>query len=457
MPRHPDRLSAQDNAFFHLEDNGQAQNVGAMVLLERHHLHGGPVTRRRVLELLAGRLHLVPRLRQRFQELPGRLGPGRWVDDPEFDLDRHVREDRVAPPGDLTQLAASAGRLHEEVLDRGRPLWDITVLDGATGGRSALFFRWHHALVDGMSAMEIAYVLFDTQPDVPTGERVPWHPRPFPSALELLEESMAEQRAQQWEDGLDRLVGLLYPGERLVFDAQLLDGLLSFVGLPVVTDPPLAAALAGPTRTSFADLDGDLLRPLQRRHDVSAHALSVGLAAGALARWAAASGGHAQSLRALIPVVIPVRDRGFSLGNHASFLVVDLPIGPMPEAKRLALVAATLQDAHRAGQARASSVLLDPSDRLSPKSAGAVAKFVAEQQFVDVVVSSMRGTRRPVWFAGHRHVVTYPLLPRGRQVPLMGGIVNLGGRWGFSWSSSPEAVPALDFLAAGASSVASSL
>ncbi len=162
-------------------------------------------------------------------------------------------------------------------------------------------------------------------------------------------------------------------------------------------------------------------------------------------------------MRALIPVVTPVRDRGFSLGNHASFLVVDLPIGPMPEAKRLALVAATLQDAHRAGQARASSLLLDLSDRLSPKAAGAVAKVVAEQQFVDVVVSSMRGTRRPVWFAGHRHVVTYPLLPRGRQVPLMAGIVNLGGRWGFSWSSSPEAVPALDFLAAGASSVASSL
>ena len=117
--------------------------------------------------------------------------------------------------------------------------------------------------------------------------------------------------------------------------------------------------------------------------------------------------------------------------------MVDLPIAPMPEAQRLALVAATLEEGRRAGQARGLRPLIELSDRLSPKSAKAVANVVADQPFVDVVVSSMRGTRRPVWFAGHPHVVTYPLLPRGRQVPLMAGIVNLGGRWGFAGRHHP--------------------
>ena len=146
------------------------------------------------------------------------------------------------------------------MLDRHQPLWDITVLDGAADGRSAVLFRGHHALVDGMSAMEIAYALFDTQPDAPAGEPAPWRPRPFPGTLELLEESLAEQRSQQWQDGLDRLVDLLYPNERLLFDRQIIDGLMSFLGLPVSAGPPLAASPGGPSRTAFADLDGHRLR-----------------------------------------------------------------------------------------------------------------------------------------------------------------------------------------------------
>ena len=298
--------------------------------------------------------------------------------------------------------------------------------------------------------MEIAYALFDTQPDAPSGEVVAWRPRPFPGPLELLEESVAEQRSQQWQEAFDGLVNLVYPREHLVIDGQIIDGLLSFLGLPVVMDHPLTADPGAPSRIAVVDLEGKWLRSVQRRHDVSAHALSVGLVAGALARWAKATGCPAETMRALIPVVVPVRDRGSTLGNHASFLVVDLPIGPMEEAQRLAAVNAALDKAQRAGQAKASLRLIELSDRLPPRSATAVATMLAEQPFVDVVVSSMRGTRRPIWFAGHPHVVTYPLLPRGRSVPLMAGIVNLGGRWGFSWAAPADAVPALDFLAAGA-------
>ena len=368
-----------------------------------------------------------------------------------------MRHEQLGAEGDLAQLAAIAGKLHAEILDRERPLWDITVLEGMSGGRSALFFRWHHALVDGMSAMEIAYALFDTEPDAPLGEPVPWQPHPFPGPLELLEESLAERRSQQWQEAFDGLVELLYPREQLFFDGQIIDGLLSFLGLPVVMGPALSADPDAPSRIALADLEGKRLRAVQRRHDVSAHALSVGLVAGALARWAKASGCSAKTMRALIPVVVPVRDRGTTLGNHASFLVVDLPTGAYGRNAAPGRSDAALDKAQRAGQAKASNHLIELSDRLHPRSARAVATMLAEQPFVDVVVSSMRGTRRPIWFAGHPHVVTYPLLPRGRKVPLMAGMVNLGGRWGFGWAATADAVPALDFLAAGAGATAAAL
>ena len=224
----------------------------------------------------------------------------------------------MAPPGDLTQLAASSRKVA-----RGSTRSGAAAVGHHRAGRHVpagavpCFFRWHHALVDGMSAMEIAYVLFDTQPDVADGR-----------ACSVAAASISQRpgtargvdggatRSQQWQDGLDRLVDLLYPGRAARFSTgNYWTGSCRSSVYPWSPTLPLAAAPAGPSRTSFADLDGDLLRPVQRRHDVSAHALSVGLVAGALARWAGASGGHAQSLRALIPVVVPVRDRGISLGQ----------------------------------------------------------------------------------------------------------------------------------------------
>ena len=106
LPRHPDRLSAQDNAFFHLEDDGQAQNVGAMVLLGPHYVNGGAGNQTpSSWSCWRVALHLVPRLRQRFHELPGRLGPGRWVDDPDFDLE----PPRAGGPGGPARRPDSAG------------------------------------------------------------------------------------------------------------------------------------------------------------------------------------------------------------------------------------------------------------------------------------------------------------------------------------------------------------
>src|SRR3712207_2750490 len=136
-----------------------------------------------LLEALEGRLHLVPRYRQRLADVPFGQGRPVWVDDPYFNLRYHLRHTGVPAPGGDEELKALAGRIFSQRLDRSRPLWEIWLVDGLAGGGFALIGKTHHALVDGVSGVDITTVLFDASPD-PTPVAPPerqWVPSPPPS------------------------------------------------------------------------------------------------------------------------------------------------------------------------------------------------------------------------------------------------------------------------------------
>ncbi|MBA2793546.1 MAG: wax ester/triacylglycerol synthase family O-acyltransferase, partial [Thermoleophilaceae bacterium] len=184
---HKDRLSAVDASFLHEERETSHMHVGAVVLFE------GPAPRReQFTEHLSSRLHLVPRYRQKLA-FP-RFGMGRpfWVDDPRFNIDYHVRHTALPSPGSLDQLRQLAGRIFSQRLDRSKPLWEIWLVQGLEGGRVALISKTHHALVDGVSGVDIATVLFDLSPvpsEIPPEEE-PWTPAPEPSDAELVAEGI---------------------------------------------------------------------------------------------------------------------------------------------------------------------------------------------------------------------------------------------------------------------------
>src|SRR5579884_4448813 len=149
-------------------------------------------------ELLAtveSRLHLVPRYRQRLAFVP--LGQGRpvWVDDPHFNLAYHVRHSALPEPGAESQLMRMTGRVFSQALDRSRPLWEMWLVEGLAGGRFALLSKTHHALVDGISGVDIMTVMFDTSPD-PVPVAAPeheWVARPLPSGAQLLADALLER------------------------------------------------------------------------------------------------------------------------------------------------------------------------------------------------------------------------------------------------------------------------
>src|SRR5262249_43372629 len=133
------------------------------------------------------RLHLVPRYRQRLAYPPFGAGPPRWVDDAHFNVRYHVRHSALPAPGGEAERRRLAGRLFSQQLDRAKPLWELWLVEGVGDG-FAVIAKTHHALVDGISGVDIATVLFDLERDpVPPPEAPPtWSPRPEPSGAALL-------------------------------------------------------------------------------------------------------------------------------------------------------------------------------------------------------------------------------------------------------------------------------
>src|ERR671920_648765 len=179
---HGDRLTAVDASFIAQEGPTSHMHIGAVMIFE------GPAPQYDDLaDHVRGRLHLVPRFRQKLAFPPLETGRPLWVDDPSFNLECHVRDTALPAPGSETQLRALAARVHSQALDRSKPLWEMWLVHGLEGGRFALLTKTHHALVDGISGVDLATVLFDLQPTPAEVEHPdkPWRPRATPSAIDM--------------------------------------------------------------------------------------------------------------------------------------------------------------------------------------------------------------------------------------------------------------------------------
>src|SRR5918997_6441707 len=182
-----ERLTTMDASFLYLDAPEAPLHVGGVLVLEAP--DGGPEA---LAELVEARLALVPRYRQRVVEVPGHLANPVWVDDPDFDVDYHVRRSALPRPGTEEQLCALVSRVTSQPLDRDRPLWEVYLVEGLQGDRVAVVTKTHPALVDGLSAIDIGQVLLDTEPDAPFPAPEDWQPRRLPAAPELVWQALEE-------------------------------------------------------------------------------------------------------------------------------------------------------------------------------------------------------------------------------------------------------------------------
>jgi diacylglycerol O-acyltransferase len=446
----PDRLSALDSTFLHLEDDSTAHMHVASVMV----FEGKAPTPQELVDHIVSRLHLVPRYRQRLAYVP--LGQGRpvWTDDPHFNPRYHIRHTALPRPADDAALKLLAGRLFSQRLDRSKPLWEIWLVQRMAGERFALIAKTHHALVDGISGVDITTVLFDTDPEPTATSRppVPWTARPLPGSAKLLGEALLERTTVPGE--MTRGARALLRAPRRAA-SQLKDGLVSIgatalAGINAPAPPSPFNVDIGPHRR-YTFLDGDLAQFKAIKDALGGTLNDVVLASVTLAlgRHLRAQGYDTEGLvlKAMVPVSVRADSQRGALGNQVAAMWAPLPVGLEDPVECLQRISSEMKSLKESGQAVGAQALVNLAGFAPPTILSQAARLQARQRFFNLVVTNVPGPQFPLYVLGRRLQVLYPVVPLARRQALGIAVMSYDGHLGFGLLADYDALPELEGIA----------
>jgi diacylglycerol O-acyltransferase / wax synthase len=418
---------------------------------------GEPPPYERLLEMTESRLHVVPRYRQKLAFVPFGQGRPRWVDDPHLNLRYHIRRTSLPRPGTEAQLRSLAGRVFSQPLDRDKPLWEMWLVegveDGPDGPRFAMLSKTHHALVDGISGVDIVSVLFDATPDPPEPpDRPPrWMPRPEPSQAQLLGEALLE-RATVPAEAVRSLRALFRAPRNVVRGAgeSLVGvGAMAWAGLRPPPRSPYNTAIGPHRRYAWVRASLDDIKSIKNSLGGTVNDVVLASVAGALGRHMTRRGAKLpETLRALVPVSVRSDDERGALGNRVAAMMAPLPVGEKDPRQRLAVIAAAMQGIKRSGQAVGAQVLTELSGFAPPTLMAQGSRLVSTERFFNLVVTNVPGPQFPLYLMGRELREINPMVPLAKGQALGIAIMSYNGRMNFGLLGDWDAMGDLDALAA---------
>jgi WS/DGAT/MGAT family acyltransferase len=397
-------LGPLDLAFWHADSQDHPLHMGALAVLTP--VDGrGP---REVAALLAARAAQVPRMRRRVRDVWVPVGGAAWVDDPAFDVRRHVYLHTEWP-----QLAAE---LMERPLDRGRPPWEIHVIEGAAGQPFSVLLKIHHALADGLRAVSLGAVLFDESP-----------------GLVRLTAPRAVAKAPVPGPGLRSRVGAAVgdAGQALGIGASLARASLG-ASVGSRTIPALAAPSSGSRQLATAVLDLDAVQRVRKAGGGTVNDVLIALVAGMLRRWMSGRGEDVTTAvpRALVPVARRIGDGQRGAGNRLSGYLAELPVAEPDPLERLRAVRTVMDRNKAAGPGRGAGAAVLLTDYLLPMASrlGAPLAGHAVRLLFDILVTSVPVPDLGFTVGGCPLLAVYPLAPLARGQSLAVAMTTYRGK-----------------------------
>ncbi len=444
----PERLTTLDASFLYLEKRHLHMHVGGLAVFDPARA-SGRLSLDRLRDVTASRLHLVPRFRQKVR-FPV-IGSGRpvWVDVP-VDLEYHIRHVTVARPGGPRELAALAGQIHSQQLDRGKPLWEMYLVDGIEGGNQATLTKTHHAMLDGVGGMDVAALLLDQTPEPAAVKIERWNPPIEPSAVRLLLEALVD-RAIEPAITLARAASnaILHPRATAANAAVVALGAARTLARGLAPPSSFNTRVGATRRFAMTDVTLDDARAVKSALGGTVNDVILTTVADALSRFLEHRGEPTEGrvLRSLMPE--STRDRAGQPGqnNQVTTLFVDLPVGPMDVAQRLQQVIETTQALKESHEDDAAAALMSLGVLVPPVVQQSVLRWGNDHlRIMNLVASNIPGPQIPLYLDGMPLVAYYPLMPLGAETALSIAVVTLVGVMGFGFSADWTAFPDLESL-----------
>jgi diacylglycerol O-acyltransferase len=443
-----DRLTGLDASFLHLEDSGHAHmHVGGIYVFD-----GSAPSYDEFVDHLSARLDLVPRYRQRLAQVPLGQGRPRWVDDPHFSVRYHVRHTALPSPGADHELAHLVGRLMSQQLDRSKPLWELYLVEGLADGRFAVVGKTHHAMVDGISGVDITNVLFDTSPEpAPTAPPAqPWVPRPLPTDAQLLGEALLERATSAAE--IARGVRAAFRAPRRAAgaarDALVGVGALAWAGLNPAPPTPLNVPIGPHRRYAWLQADLDRFKAIKDALGGTVNDAVLSVVTLALGRRLRETKTDTRGLvlKAMVPVSVRADVERGALGNRVAAVWAPLPVGIEDPRGVFAEVHQAMGELKSSGQAVGAQILTDLTGFAPPTIMAQAARLQARQRFFNLVVTNVPGPQFKLYVLGRELRVIYPVVPLADRQALGVAILSYAGSLGFGLLADYDALPELDAL-----------
>lgn len=448
--QHLDRLSSTDASFLHQEGPTSHMHIGGMLIFE-----GPPPAFEDFLDHIRSRLHLVPRYRQRLAYPPFESGRPLWVDDPTFNLEYHVRNTALPAPGTEAQLLRLAARIASQQLDRSKPLWECWLVEGLEGQRFTAIFKTHHSLVDGVSGVDLATVLFDLEqdPPPPPTDLEPWQPHREPSPTELAVAGARGVAKVATDLATRALSAATRPDSSLTRVRDAVEGVgeIVWAGLNPAPETPLNCEI-GPHRR-YAVVRQRLAEYKQVK-DVfggTVNDVVLTVVSGGLARWLRSRGVRTEGLemRALVPVSVRARDERGTLGNRLTVMRGPLPVYINDPVARLRFVKKAMDGLKESKQAVGASTLAAVNDLAPPTVLAQASRLNFSTRLFNLIVTNIPGPQVPLYVLGRRLQDLFPIafLPKGHALAV--AIMSYNGQIGYGLLGDYDQLADIDGIAAG--------
>ncbi|HWI72151.1 MAG TPA: wax ester/triacylglycerol synthase family O-acyltransferase [Baekduia sp.] len=448
--QHLDRLTAVDASFLAQEGPASHMHIGGIVICE------GPAPGyEEMLDHIRTRLHLVPRYRQRLAQPPLETGRPLWVDDPTFNLEYHVRQTALPAPGSEDQLMRLVGRIMSQQLDRSKPLWEMWIIEGLDDGGFAVISKTHHAMVDGISGVDLATVMFDLSPvppEIPHSDE-PWQPHAEPTGAELVAGG-ALGLARVVAGAVGGAVTLARnPSATLRALGEAAEGLgeVAWAGLNPAPETPLNVEI-GPHRR-YAVVRNRLtdFKEVKNAFGGTVNDVVLTVVTSALRDWLHSRGVRTEGLelRALVPVSTRSRDEQGALGNRITVMRGPLPVYIADPIARLRAVKAAMDGLKESKQAVGAEVLTGVQSFAPPTILAQASRLNFSTRLFNLIVTNVPGPQLPLYVRGREMEDVFPIafLPKGHALAV--AIMSYNGQMNFGLLSDYDAVPDLDRIADG--------